>query len=182
MSDSINALNSPFARMKDVPSFTVTSTDVTHEQPMDVRHASGAMGVEGGQDVSPHLKWEGFPAETQAFTVVCFDPDAPTASGFWHWMVTDIPADITELATDAGNPDKDLLPAGAVVMNNDAGAPQYIGSAPPAGHGAHRYYFIVFAQSEKLGLDASASNAFVIFNLFEKSIARGYIAPTFEIA
>lgn len=174
-------LNSPFAKLNDVPRFDLTSTDITDGAELAPAQRSGAMGIDGGQDISPQLSWSGFPAETKAFAVTCFDPDAPTGSGFWHWVLTDLPADVTELPANAGDPEAGLLPAGAVMMRNDAGEPRFVGAAPPEGHGPHRYFFIVHALSEPLGLDASASPAFVGFNMFFKSIGRAWIEATFEV-
>jgi phosphatidylethanolamine-binding protein (PEBP) family uncharacterized protein len=85
-------MNDPFARLPVVPSFTVTSTDVTDGQALPPAQMSGIFGVPGGRDLSPHLSWSGAPAETRSYTVTMYDPDAPSGSGFWHWAVADIPA------------------------------------------------------------------------------------------
>ncbi|GAA4395902.1 YbhB/YbcL family Raf kinase inhibitor-like protein [Brevibacterium sp. R8603A2] len=172
--------NSPFANLNEVPRFELTSEDITEGGELAAAQRSGIMGVPGGEDVSPQLSWSGFPAETKAFAVTCYDPEAPTGSGFWHWVVADLPADVTALPTNAGDPDAGLLPEAAVTMRNDAGEPRFVGAAPPEGHGPHRYFFIVHALSEPLGLDDSASPAFVGFNLFFKSIGRAWIETTFE--
>ncbi|MCQ9367804.1 YbhB/YbcL family Raf kinase inhibitor-like protein [Brevibacterium sp. 50QC2O2] len=174
-------LNSPFARLNDVPRFTVTSTDVAEGAPLALAQASGSMGISGGRDESPQLSWTDFPEETKAFAVTCYDPDAPTGSGFWHWVVADIPGTVTELPTNAGNPAADLLPAGVSVFRNDAGEPRFVGAAPPAGHGPHRYFFIVHALSEPLNLPEDSSPAFVGFNIFFKSIGRAWLETTFEV-
>jgi len=175
------SVNSPFYNLSDLPTFTLTSTDIENGTELSGPQLSGAMGIDGGQDQSPQLSWSGFPAETNAFAVTCFDPDAPTGSGFWHWVVTDLDASVTSLPTDAGNPESDGLPAGAVTLRNDAGEPRFVGAAPPAGHGPHRYYFIVTALSEPLGIDESASPAFAGFNMFFKGIARAWLECTFEL-
>ena len=113
--------------------------------------------------------------------MTCYDPDAPTGSGFWHWAVLDIPPDVTELPTDAGSPDGAKLPEGAVVVNNDAGLPGYLGAAPPVGHGPHRYIFAVHALSEStVGVDDTVSNAIAGFNMFGKVIARGTLTAIYE--
>ncbi|MER2224126.1 MAG: YbhB/YbcL family Raf kinase inhibitor-like protein, partial [Rhodococcus sp. (in: high G+C Gram-positive bacteria)] len=87
----------PYEPLPKLPSFELTSYDITAGQPLKLAQASGAFGVPGGEDISPQLSWSGFPAETKSFVVTVFDPDAPTASGFWHWAVANIPASVTEL-------------------------------------------------------------------------------------
>jgi Raf kinase inhibitor-like YbhB/YbcL family protein len=166
--------------LPEVPSFTVASTDVADGQPMSLPQVSGVFGA-GGQDISPQLSWSGFPAEARSFAVTCFDPDAPTGSGFWHWAVADIPADVNELPTGAGTPDSPDLPPTAITLRGDAGAAGYIGAAPPAGHGPHRYVFAVHAVDvETLGIDAGVTPALLGFNLFSHTLARAVIVPTYE--
>src|SRR5580692_12055306 len=109
----------PYDFLPEVPSFTVTSTDVADGQKMSMPQVSGVFGA-GGEDVSPQLAWSGFPEQTKSFAVTCYDPDAPTASGFWHWAIANIPASVTELETGAGSPDA-TLPDGAVALAGDAG-------------------------------------------------------------
>ena len=166
--------------LPEVASFTVTSSDIADGQPLSLPQVSGVFGA-GGQDISPQLAWSGFPAETRSFAVTCFDPDAPTGSGFWHWAVADIPADVTDLPTGAGSPDSTDLPAAAITLRGDAGAARYIGAAPPAGHGPHRYVFAVHAVDvDTLGIDADATPALLGFNLFSHTLARAVIVPTYE--
>ncbi|ASU83156.1 hypothetical protein CDO52_10520 [Nocardiopsis gilva YIM 90087] len=171
---------SPYDFLPDVASFTVTSQDVSEGQTLPMAQVSGLMGA-GGEDISPQLSWSGFPEGTQSFAVTCFDPDAPTASGFWHWAVCDIPASVTDLPAGAGGAEGAGLPPGAVTIRNDAGGKRYIGAAPPPGHGPHRYMFAVHAVDvPTLGIDDSASPAFLGFNLFAHSLGRGVITGLYE--
>lgn len=164
----------------EVPSFTVTSTDLTDGGTLPHAQEAGAGMGRTGDDLSPHLSWSGFPAETKSFAVTCFDPDAPTGSGFWHWVVFDIPADVTSLPTGAGSGDQSGMPPGAITARNDAGGLNYVGAAPPPGDPAHRYVFTVYAvDTDKLGIDNSASPAFVGFNLRFHAIARANIIGEF---
>ena len=170
----------PYDSLPEVPGFSVTSRDISDGAMLAMPQVSGIFGA-GGEDASPHLSWSGFPAETRSFVVTCFDPDAPTGSGFWHWNVLDIPVSVTELPSNAGSQDGANLPAGATVINNDAGLPGYIGAAPPAGHGPHRYVFAVHAmRDEKVGVDNSVSNAVAGFNMFGRVLARAVIIPVYE--
>lgn len=165
----------PYDFLPELPTFLLESDDIADGERLADVHASGAFGVPGGEDRSPHLRWSGFPADTRSFALTMFDPDAPTVSGFWHWAVCDIPATITELA--AGAP----APEGAVVLRNDAGYAGFVGAGPPPGHGTHRYLFAVHALGvESLGLDASAPPAFLGFNLFMQATARARLSGTYD--
>jgi Raf kinase inhibitor-like YbhB/YbcL family protein len=165
----------PYTLLPEVPSFEVTSTDVTHGQPLndDQVNAHG--------DTSPQLSWSGFPEDTKSFVVTCFDPDAPTPSGFWHWVVVDIPADVTSLDTGAGAEGGAGLPEGAFMVRNDGGTKAFMGAAPPQGDQVHRYFFAVHAVKEdKLGVDSDASPAVVSFNLAFKSVGRAVLHGTYQ--
>jgi Raf kinase inhibitor-like YbhB/YbcL family protein len=165
----------PYEYLPPVPSFTVTSEQLADGEPIDQAQ------VGGGGNTSPQLRWEGFPADTKSFAVTMYDPDAPTGSGFWHWVLFDIPASVTELPLGAGSSGQALLPEGAVHARNDTGGNEYVGPFPPPGHGPHRYVTAVHAVDvEKLGPDASASPAFVGFNLWQHTLARAVIVPTYE--
>lgn len=163
----------PYALLPVVPTFVLTSNDVTDAQPMDVRFAHNSVG---GQNISPHLSWTGHPEQTRSFVVSCLDPDAPTGSGFWHWMVVDIPTSVTELETGAG------LPPGAFTVRNDFGERGYGGPAPPPGDRPHRYLFVVHAvDAEQLGVSPETPPAAVGFNLAFHTLGRAVIRPTFEV-
>jgi Raf kinase inhibitor-like YbhB/YbcL family protein len=161
--------------MPAAPAFSVESDDVQDGQPMAAAHAHPSVG---GENVSPHLRWSGFPEETKSFAVTAYDPDAPTGSGFWHWVVFNIPASTTELATAASG---DGLPEGAVEVRNDYGEQGYGGAAPPAGDVPHRYVFTVFALDDDLDLGPDATPAYVGFNLTFHTLARAAIRPTYQV-
>jgi Raf kinase inhibitor-like YbhB/YbcL family protein len=117
-----------------------------------------------GKNVSPALKWSGAPAGTKSFALTVYDPDAPTGSGWWHWVVYNIPAGTTELAEGAGTADGKGLPAGIVQGRTDFGAPGFGGACPPKGDKAHRYIFTGHAlKTEKIEAPADASAALIGF-------------------
>jgi hypothetical protein len=167
----------PYADLPDLPTFELRSNDITDGQPLNKPQASGLFGA-GGEDVSPHLAWSGAPDGTQSYAVTVYDPDAPTASGFWHWAAFNLAADVTELASGASSGG---LPGGAVQLKNDGGTVGYIGAAPPPGHGPHHYWTVVHAVDvPNLEIPAEGSPAFLGFNLFSHSLARAILVPTFE--
>jgi Raf kinase inhibitor-like YbhB/YbcL family protein len=164
----------PYELLPKAGSFTLTSRDVRDGEPIGQAHVFAA------GNTSPHLRWEGFPDETRAFVVTCFDPDAPIPSGFWHWTLVNLPVTITELPTGAGG-DRAGLPTGAFHVRNDFGAKAYGGCAPPAGDIPHRYYFVVHAiDVDVLDVDSDASPAIVGMNLAFHTLARAIIAPTYQ--
>ncbi|WP_419842200.1 YbhB/YbcL family Raf kinase inhibitor-like protein [Candidatus Poriferisodalis sp.] len=170
----------PYDFLPAVASFELRSDDIADGQMLSMPQVSGIFGA-GGEDRSPHLTWSGAPEGTLSYAVTCFDPDAPTGSGFWHWVMYDIPASRTELAAAAGDVEGTGLRWGIKQLRNDAGMAGYLGAAPPPGHGPHRYIFAVHALSvATLPIDANASPAFCGFNMFGTTLGRALITPIYE--
>ncbi|MFJ3642869.1 YbhB/YbcL family Raf kinase inhibitor-like protein [Streptomyces sp. NPDC090108] len=168
----------PYDHMPPLPGFTVTSQSVTDGAPLAREHVSGILGA-GGEDVSPQLSWSEFPEGTRSFTVAMFDPDVPTASGFWHWAVANIPVSVTDLPAGAG--DGRELPGRAVTLPNDAGYRRYLGPATPPGNGPDRYFLIVHAVDvEELEVSERTTPALMDFLLFTHAIARASMFTTYE--
>ncbi|WP_462187224.1 MULTISPECIES: YbhB/YbcL family Raf kinase inhibitor-like protein [unclassified Frankia] len=168
----------PFDVLPAKPLFTVTSTDLVDGGvvPSDQVHTSA-----GGADISPQLAWFGQPAETRSFVVTCYDPDAPTGSGFWHWVLVGIPAAVTELPRGAGSGDFTGLPVGAYHVRSDWGSKAYGGAAPPQGDVPHRYIFTVHAVDvPELEINDEVSPAVVGFNLTFHTLARAVLRVTFQ--
>ena len=162
----------PYDLLPETAAFTVTSDDVTDGAPLKDDQVA-ALG-----NTSPQLSWSGAPEGTKSYVVTCFDPDAPTPSGFWHWALVDIPADVTSLDAGAAS---GSLPGGAFHVRNDGGEAGFMGAAPPEGDQVHRYFFVVHAvKDDTLGVDADASNAVVSFNLAFKTLGRAIIHGTYQ--
>ena len=150
--------------------FTLVSPDISGQlSPDQVFAGFGCTG----KNISPRLSWKGEPAGTKSFAVTAYDPDAPTGSGWWHWLIFNIPADVHSLEAGAGNPAGGLAPPGCVQSRTDFGQPGYGGACPPAGDKAHRYIFTVYALAvSKLDLKADAPPAMVGFFLNRNAIAK----------
>lgn len=165
----------PYKDLPDLPTFTLTSEDLEDGGKAPTWMLSKLFGIEGGEDVNPQLSWSGFPEETKSFVLTCFDPDAPTPSGFWHWTVSNLPVSVTSVVKGGAGA------LGGVKHLNDGGTREFLGAAPPAGHGAHRYIFCVTAvDTEELDIDENTSPTVVNFNLFFHGIARAFLTVTHE--
>lgn len=164
----------PYSLLPAVGSFTLTSDDLTGGAPMPDTFA-----LDGGS-VSPHVHWSGFPAGTQSFLLNCFDPDAPTPAGYWHWTVVDLDAEHTDLEQGAGQSDL-TLPGAAFHVRSDGGADAYEGADPPVGDRPHRYVFAVHALDvDTLGLEPHDSPTKVAYHALFHTLARATLTVTFQ--
>jgi Raf kinase inhibitor-like YbhB/YbcL family protein len=169
----------PYELLPKVGTFTVESDDVRTGEQMSDQHAFDDWGV-GGGNISPHLRWSGAPEETRSYVVSCFDPDAPTPSGFWHWVLVDLSETTTELPRAIGTADDSELP-GAFSVRNDFGKTGYGGPAPSEGDVPHRYFFVAHAVDvPSLGVPRDATPAVVAFNLAFHTLARAILVPTWR--
>ncbi len=158
--------------------FTLTSTDLRGQLTNDQVFAGFGCT---GRNISPALRWVNAPTNTKSFAVMVYDPDAPTGSGWWHWVIFNIPANVSELKTGAGNIEKGLAPAGSIQSVTDFGKPGFGGACPPAGDKPHRYVFTVYAlDTAKLDLDEKASPALVGFNLHFHTIAKASLISYYK--
>jgi Raf kinase inhibitor-like YbhB/YbcL family protein len=154
----------PATSLRAQTHFTVTSPDVKPGAMIPTSHVFNGMGC-AGQNVSPALRWSGAPAGTKSYAVTVYDPDAPTGSGWWHWVLYDIPANVTSLAAGAKGV--------GVEGTTDMGTKGYGGPCPPKGDKPHRYVFTVYAlKTDKLDVPANATAAMVGFNLHANQLAK----------
>jgi len=155
--------------------FEISSPAIGKNKMIPDKFTANAFGCTG-QNVSIPLVWKDVPKDAKSLAITMYDPDAPTGSGFWHWLVANIPVATTSLAEDAGATGNAKLPAGSVQARNDAGSAAYFGPCPPKGDKAHRYIFTVFAvKTEKLDVDANTSGAVVGFMLHFNTIAKASV-------
>ncbi|WP_353808315.1 YbhB/YbcL family Raf kinase inhibitor-like protein [Agromyces sp. SYSU T00194] len=168
----------PYAALQGfapLPSFDVRSDDIAPGGEIPLRNQAAGCG---GDDVSPHLAWSGFPPETRGFVVTCLDPDAPTGAGWWHWAVNGLGM-TTELPADAGAYGGAGLPDGAFMVCNEDREPAYAGPNPPDGTGLHRYMFLVTAlDQERLHTKADETPSALAFQAYFHGIARGVLVGT----
>jgi Raf kinase inhibitor-like YbhB/YbcL family protein len=154
--------------------FTLTSPDISEGKTIPEKHIFDGFGCQGG-NISPALAWRNPPAGTRSFALLMHDPDAPTGSGWWHWIVYNIPASVSSLPADAGNPAKKLMPPGVVQGRTDFGSVGYGGPCPPPGK-PHRYYFMLYAlKVATLEVPADATAAFIGFNVNAHSLGKAQL-------
>ena len=134
-----------------------------------------------GKNESPQLSWKNAPEGTKSFAVTMYDPDAPTGSGWWHWVVFDIPTNVNELVAGAGNVALNLAPKGSIQSITDYGTNGYGGPCPPEDHGLHQYIITVYAlKTDKLGLDAKTNPAVVGYYLWNNTLAKASIVTYYQ--
>lgn len=134
-----------------------------------------------GKNISPELSWANAPEETKSFAVTMYDPDAPTGSGWWHWLVFNIPANINQLVPEAGNTTSGLAPAEAIQSITDYGTKGYGGPCPPEGHGLHQYIITVYAlDTEDLGLNSDTNAAIVGYYLGNHTLEKATIIAYYK--
>ena len=158
--------------------FTLTSKDLGG-QATKLQEFNG-FGC-SGDNSSPQLSWANAPEGTKSFAITMYDPDAPTGSGFWHWLVFDIPSNINELVQNTGNVTLNLTPNGAIQSITDYGMKGFGGPCPPVGHGYHEYIITVFAlKTDKLGTNENTNPAIVGFNLWNQTLAKASIVVYYK--
>lgn len=153
----------------------VSSQSIREGAPIDRRHVFTGCG---GKNELPQLSWSGAPKETKSYAITCFDPDAPTGSGYWHWLAFNIPASVTSLEAGAG---KDDSAGGGEGGYSDFGINSYGGPCPPKGHGDHHYTFTVYALDvDKIpGASKKTTGATLIFSMRGHVLATGSITGRF---
>ncbi|MCL2467677.1 MAG: YbhB/YbcL family Raf kinase inhibitor-like protein [Micrococcales bacterium] len=164
----------PYALLPQVPAFELRSDTFAPGAPVP----DETTNTPAGNNISPHLAWSGFPAETKSFAVTCFDPDAPGPSGWWHWTLLDVPTTTTELAFNASGTDQ--LPAGSVALRGDDGLAAYVGAAPPPDE-EHRYFYAVHALDvPTMGMESDAMPGAANMMLVFHTIARAVLVGTYH--
>ena len=157
--------------------FTVTSSTFEDGETLPQSAVFNGFG-QHGENRSPALAWHDAPAGTKSFAVTCFDPDAPTTVGFWHWLLFNIPASVTTLAEDAGAPGKN--PPGTVLGYTDFGSSGYGGAAPPPGP-SHHYHFNVYALDlERIDMGPGTTGALLMFLMKDHILAKATVTAMYS--
>lgn len=136
-----------------------------------------------GKNESPQLSWKNAPEGTRSFAITMYDPDAPTGSGWWHWVVFDIPTSTTELVANAGDIKLELTPEGTIQSITNYGSQGYGGPCPPQGHGLHQYIITVYAlKTDTLGLNKNTNPAIVGYYLWNNTLAKASLITYYKKA
>ncbi len=159
--------------------FRLASLTVKDQGTIGSEHVFNGFGCSGG-NVSPELRWEHAPRETKSFAVTIYDPDAPTGSGWWHWVIFNIAPSVTSLPAGAGKPDGSATPQGSIQSTTDFGGQGYGGPCPPKGDKPHRYIFTVFAlKVDQIPLKKDASGAMAGFYLNQNALGKASLTATY---
>lgn len=151
-------------------SMSFSSPDIVNQGVLTSKQVANAFGCQGS-NISPELNWSNAPQDTKSFAVTVYDPDAPTGSGFWHWVVYNIPAHVNKLERNSAN-NIQLLPKGAVQSVNDTGSANFLGACPPVGDKAHRYIYTIYALNTMLDVNEKTTPAVLGFSLNGKVLAK----------
>jgi len=159
--------------------FSVTSPVLKEKGKVAMEQVFNGFGCTGG-NISPALEWKNPPKDTKSFAVTVYDPDAPTGSGWWHWLIFNIPSSVTKLPENAGKLDNSLAPQGSVQSRTDYGQPGYGGPCPPVGDKPHHYIFTVFAlKVDQLPLKEDSSGALVVYYLNQNALGKARLTATY---
>jgi Raf kinase inhibitor-like YbhB/YbcL family protein len=159
--------------------FEISSPAVGADGTIPAKHTANTFGCTG-ENISLPLVWKDVPADAKSLALTMYDPDAPTGSGFWHWLIVNLPPSVTSLDEGVGEPGNAKLPEGSVQARGDAGFAGYMGPCPPEGDPPHRYIFTIFAvKTDKLDIDENTSGAVVGFNLHFNTIDKASVTYTY---
>lgn len=175
---TLGLLLSATAAAAEPATFKLASPDIAEQRTLSDAQVFDGFGCKGGNR-SPALSWNAGPAGTKSYAITVYDPDAPTGSGWWHWVVVNLPATTLSLPAGAGSADGHLLPAGARQLSTDFGAPGFGGACPPVGDKPHRYIFTVHALDTVLDLPANATPALAGFMMNAHTLAKARITAVY---
>jgi len=176
----ITVLSLSISVSANASTLTLSSHDITQGKFMDKAQEFDGFGCTG-DNLSPHLKWSNVPKGTKSFAITAYDLDAPTGSGWWHWQIVNIPKNITEIPTGAGDINQEMAPLGSKQIDNDYGIKGFGGACPPSGHGVHHYRFSIHALSvEKLDLPTNASGALTGYMIKANTIESNTIESLYK--
>jgi Raf kinase inhibitor-like YbhB/YbcL family protein len=175
---ALGAMGAHAAQAQDM---SLQSAEVSDGSTIKDEQVANVFGCKGG-NISPSLSWSGAPGEAKSFAITVYDPDAPTGSGFWHWVVFNIPPGTTSIPKNAGNVKAKLMPKGAIQSRTDFGTDGYGGPCPPQGDKPHHYIFTVYAVDEaklQFAKDHNVSAAVVGFELHFHAKAKASLTATY---
>jgi hypothetical protein len=152
--------------------FSISSSNIKSGDTISDKHSFNGFGC-NGENISPQIGWKNPPKDTKSFAILVYDPDAPTGSGWWHWVLVNIPVTYSELPPNFGNQDQFALKDGIIQVRNDYGFHKYGGPCPPQGDKPHRYVFTIHAlKVDKIDLEAGATSALAGFMVNQNTIAK----------